>query len=77
MRVKPSTFKLPEDPTTPIIMVANGAGIAPMHGFVEVNHFLVAGRVLFNCRCCQFQERLADVAAGKPVGEGVLLFGVR
>ena len=31
----PRHFRLPEDPATPIIMIAAGSGIAPFRGFVE------------------------------------------
>ena len=34
--VRPSnTFHLPTDPSVPVVMIAAGSGIAPMHGFIQ------------------------------------------
>merc|ERR1712146_100104 len=42
--VRPSTFRLPQDKNTPIIMVGPGTGIAPMRAFLqEIRHLRKSG----------------------------------
>lgn len=55
--VRPSTFRLPADPMTPIIMIGPGTGIAPMRAFLheraqqQANGLVVGKSVLyFGCR---------------------------
>jgi sulfite reductase alpha subunit-like flavoprotein len=37
-----STFSLPKNPQTPVIMIASGAGIAPFKGFTDEKEFVNA-----------------------------------
>jgi NADPH-ferrihemoprotein reductase len=55
--VKPSTFRLPVNPTVPVIMVGPGSGIAPMRAFLQEATFLstqgsppVDWALFFGCR---------------------------
>jgi sulfite reductase alpha subunit-like flavoprotein len=51
-------FKLPEDPSTPVIMVGAGTGLAPLRGmYLHLEHLRQSGAKLgenmlvFGCRC--------------------------
>lgn len=54
--VRESAFRLPKDPTSPVVMVGPGTGIAPFRAFVE--HMTAGGqrkgetRLYFGCRYC-------------------------
>lgn len=54
-------FHLPKDPTVPIIMIAAGTGLAPMHGFIEERAALAAagrklGPALLYYGCRDFEK---------------------
>lgn len=55
--VRSSHFKLPHDPTTPLIMVGSGTGVAPLRGFVQERaqmrkngHSIGQMMLFFGCR---------------------------
>lgn len=53
--VSPSPFKIPEDTTTPMIMIANGIGIAPMRALLE--HRKLEFEKLKEGNCCRTPPR--------------------
>jgi cytochrome P450/NADPH-cytochrome P450 reductase len=62
-----SAFRLPADPTTPLIMIGAGTGIAPFRGFLQERAALVASGsligpalLLFGCRHPRQDQLYAD-----------------
>jgi cytochrome P450/NADPH-cytochrome P450 reductase len=66
-----STFRLPADPTAPIIMIGPGTGVAPMMGFLQEREVLLktknttlgAAHLFFGCRSDGdfiYKERLEE-----------------
>jgi len=62
-----SSFRLPQDPATPVLMVASGTGIAPFRGFLQERVALRAagttlgtGLLVFGCRHPESDELYED-----------------
>jgi len=62
-----SSFRLPRDPATPVLMIASGTGIAPFRGFLQERAALRAagaklgtGLLVFGCRHPQSDELYVD-----------------
>jgi len=76
--IRTSTFRLPKDPKTPIIMIGPGTGVAPFRGFIQDRKH-TEGRgdsiLFFGCRsrdvdflyADELQEHLTDGSLGKLV----------
>jgi len=62
--IRPSSFRLPRDHKTPLIMVGPGTGIAPFRAFVAERTHVLAGHV-------------GEEGGSSPLGEAVLFFGCR
>lgn len=66
VRVLQSSFKLPKDPTVPIIMVGPGTGLAPMMGFMQEREALL-----------QRGGGRKTSGGASPLGPALLFFGCR
>jgi NADPH-ferrihemoprotein reductase len=78
--IRQSSFKLPKDPLTPVIMVGPGTGIAPFRGFIQERAALLSkgtnlgpGALYFGCRREDqdyiYQEELESYLASEAISE--------
>ena len=76
--VRSSTFKLPTDPSVPVVMIGPGTGYAPFRGFIQERAALAkSGKLLgpahlfFGCRDESkdhiYQAEMADAVASKTI----------
>ena len=78
VRASNASFHLPSDPSTPLVLIAAGAGLAPFRGFLQERAWQVeAGRsvgkcvLFFGCRRPAEDFLYWDEGAGKGVGADV------
>merc|ERR1712176_30174 len=73
---RPSTFKLPNDPTKPILMIGPGTGIAPMRAFLQERSYQrnqKSGHNLLYFGCKQRdQDYIYENELGRYEADGVL-----